>query len=229
MIDTFSCKKPLKNNFYVKANIRDVEILPTKSGVLIYADVDFAKDSNAVQVGTIAACPKVIVDTYYKKFVKDIELKVGDKIYFHHSVVQNNQKHKPERYHIDEETGERLYICPYENIYCVIRNGEIIPLEDFVFCSEVQEKKEQLINPKFFQKEVFEKKEIPILSKKLEQYAIVEVVSKRVSEEIDVKKGDKVFINRDSDYPIRIENKDYFRIMSRNILAVIEKDDNPPK
>ena len=225
MIDTFSCKKPLKNNFYVKANMRDVEILPTKSGVLIYADVDFAKDSNAVQVGTIAACPKVIVDTYYKKFVKDVELKVGDKIYFHHSVVQNNQKHKPERYHIEESTGDRLYICPYELIYCVVRDGVIIPLEDFIFCSEVKETKEELINPKFFQKEVFESKQIPILSKKLEQVAMVEVINKRVSKEIDVKKGDKIFIMKDSDYGIRIEGIDYFRIMARNILAVVEDND----
>ena len=68
-----------------------------------------------------------------------MNLQVGDKIYFHfHTVSEEN------RYEVN---GQRVYKVHYSEVYCAIRDEQIIMLNDYVLCEPVMETEEDIKTP----------------------------------------------------------------------------------
>src|SRR3972149_11987988 len=162
--------QPLKDVFLVSAN--EEENSKTKS--VIFIDTTWDKYKHAVQNGIIQQVPLSIS----KKYKNDVQLKKGDKIYFHHFVVQ------PDNYILDE--GRRLYKTDYFNIYCVIRKSNPVMLEDWIFASPVMETEEDIA--KFYGKLKLFTKPAPGMKKLL---AKAEFISKQGVEQ-GLKAGDTI-------------------------------------
>ena len=191
--------QPLKNVFLVSANESANEY--TESGIWI--DRSWDKYKHAVRNGIIRQVPLSIS----KKYKNDVELKKGDKIYFHHFTVQ------PDNYILDE--GHRLYKADYFNIYCVIRKGNPVVIEDWLFASPVMETEEDIT--KIYGKLKLYTKASPDRKKLL---AKAEFISKE-AEKQGLKAGDTIIYKNDADYEMTVEGKLYYRMKLANVAAVV--------
>lgn len=190
---------PLKDMFLVSANERENET--TKSG--LFLDTTWDKYKHAVQNGIIESIPHRISKTYKN----DVELKRGDKVYFHHFVVQ------PDNYMMDG--GERRYKALYSQIYCKIEDGAPVMLEDYVLSTPIMETEEDIKKTfgdlTLYTKTTTGKK--PLVAK-------VEYLSK-TAQEHGLKIGDTIIYKSDADYDMLIEGREYYRMKLFNVGAVI--------
>ncbi len=155
----------------------------------------------AVQSGTIAYCP-MKVD---RDFVYDIELFPGDLVFFHHFVVS------PET--AQTVNNELLYAAKYRDLYCVIRDNKIISLQDYVFLSPVKEDESTCKNSLgLWIKPAPDN--IPLVGR-------VEATCKE-AEKMGIKVGDHVRYLRNSDYDLKINNKVYYRMKAKRIIALVD-------
>ncbi len=192
--------RPLLDLYYIRADASLETRHTMTGGQEIYIEKDFNPYERAVQFGEIVHCPMRISNN----LLYEVDLRPGDKIYFHHFVVQEDN--------FDEINGEKLYRCMYNNIFCVVRDGEIIPVQDWVFLTPVLEPEEN-----------YKTKSGIILKterKTLRNIGEVQFMCKR-AEQWGLKKGDQVYWMNDSDYKIKVEGKEYWRMSLRRILATV--------
>lgn len=191
--------KPLKDLFLVSANESQNE--KTESGIFI--DTTWDKYRHAVQDGIVESVPLTITP----KFRGDVDIKVGDKVYFHHFVVQQDN------YIL--HNGKKLFKADYYNMYCKIENGEPVMLEDWILAEPVFEKEEDI--QKKIGSLVLYTKATPDKKKKI---ATVSYVSK-TGEDQGLKNGDTIVYKDSADYDMKIEGKEYYRIKLANVAAII--------
>lgn len=192
---------PLKDCFLVSAD--EEKNSKTKSG--LFLDVTWNKYLHAVQDGIIEEIPLSIS----KKYRYDVKLKKGDKIFFHHFTIQ------PDNYLLDE--GRKLYKADYFNIYCIIRGGVPVVLEDWVLATAIPETEED-ITKKYGSLTLYTK---AVVGKK-RLLAKAEYISKQ-AEEQGLKVGDTIIYKTDADYEMMVEGKEYYRMKLINIAAIIRK------
>lgn len=134
---------------------------------------------------------------------KPIEVAVGDKVIFHHSVCDDaNQV---------EVNGEILYHALYEHaMFCKIVDGKITMLNDrnFVEPIDVPEKSSLIITP-------------DMAKKKSHNTGIIRHVNKGLDEQ-GVRAGDKIVFTKNSDYDIDVEGTMYYCMKNNDIVAIIE-------
>lgn len=212
--------KTIKDFFYISVEKEFDNELPFKGvdGKSIILDTDFNKLHHVTQVGRIVTTPlaitprKLKIDNtgaeYYEGYRYDTPLMVGDKVYFHHFVVC------PENEVVINNC--KTYICHVKDIYCVVRGGKIIMLEDYCFVSPIKEAEEN------YQKKIGD----TILYLKSSPGLIncegrIEFASQAAIDE-GVVPGDKVVIHKDSEYELEVEGVTYYRISVKYILAVLE-------
>src|SRR5690242_20529507 len=128
--------KPLKNSYLISAD-------PNKhskraSGIEI--DTSWNKYDWATQDGIIESTPTYIEKSpngTTKKYRDDVEVCIGDKVYFHHFIVQEDMK---------ITNGDKVYYnIPRYHMYCVVKNSNIVMLDYWVLVSPIVEKEEDII------------------------------------------------------------------------------------
>ncbi len=191
--------RPLSNTFMVRARLEDEGRIKIANGVDIIIDPGFNPYRYAVQVGEIAHCPKKID----ADFIYDFELFPGDQIWFHHFCVSQDTAQVVD--------GEILYAIRYSQIYCVVRNGIIIPCQDYVFLTPVLED-ESNCKTKSGLWIKSTQDPIPLIGK-------VEFTSKKAD---DIKVGDIVKFRKDSDYDLKINGTLYYIMREARIAAFME-------
>lgn len=201
--------RAVRDLFYVRADAEQETKHKFKNGHEIYIsepiatldkEKEFSPYERAVQVAEIVCVPMRIS----KGYVNNFPLKEGDKIYVHHFVIQ------PDNY--DEIDGEKLYRCMYENIFCVIRDGELLPVQDYVFLTSVLEPEENYKT----KSGIFLKTE----PETLRNIGEIQFLCKQ-AEEQGLKKGDHVYWLDNSDYSMTIEGNHYWRMKLSRIVAKI--------
>jgi co-chaperonin GroES (HSP10) len=193
---------PLKNHYLISANEDENE--HTESGIWI--DRTWDKYKHAVQCGIIESSPLKITTP----FRDDVEINKGDKVYFHHFVVQQDN------YVIED--GKKLFQCPRFNLYCVVKNGIPVMVDDWVLVSPILETESDII--KTFGTLKLYTKSTP---DELHLMATAEFISKQ-AEGQGIIAGDIVVYKKDADYDIMIEGKKYYRMKLANVVAVIRNN-----
>lgn len=194
--------KLIKDTFLVRADKDLKKTLSIKGhdGKFLFLDTDFGKYEHATQVGEIASTPLEISPQY----LYDNQLSEGDKIIFHHFVVQPDNSIRSD--------GEELFRCDYFHIWCKIKDEKIHPLEDFIFVEPILEPESSLWS---------ENKLVQTKTKRefLQNQGIVFAASKSAKIK-GVKVGDKVFFTNNADYDIKIIDKLLWRMRIRNIIGI---------
>lgn len=144
-----------------------------------------------VQDGIVSAVPPEVD----KK--DDIEISVGDKVYFHHFGTDE-----------DNSVGEDLYWIRYHDIYCkVSEDGEISMINGWNFMEpeSVEEKTASGIFLTPAQGDSGEFARITHIHPDLEEQG--------------ASIGDRIIFRKDCDYPMIVEGKKYFRIRTKDVIA----------
>jgi len=203
--------KPLKNTYLVSAD--PDKYSKRESGINV--DTSWNKYDWATQDGIIESVPTFVEETprdTSKRYKTDVEISVGDKVYFHHFVVADDMK---------ITSGDKVYYkLPRYHMYCVVKNLNIIMLDYWVLVSPIMEKEEDIIK-EFGTLKLWTKTapgEINLMGK-------VEHVSTAGIEQ-GINKGDTILFKKDSEYKMTIEGNDYYRMELANVVAVIR--DNKP-
>lgn len=166
-------------------------------GTEIWLDTNIQPMHNARQYGTVYSVPEDL--NKYKKFDDGVTLRKGDKIFFHHFVVEEDSK--------VEIFDEEVYRLPYQQIFAVERDGEVIPLNDFVFL-EPEEKDDKV-------GDIYD----PNAGEYKKNTGRVIYTSLAGSKD-GMKKGDRVFF-KVLPYDMKLNDMDVYRMHSSHILAVI--------
>lgn len=209
--------RAIKDIFHIKAEKEINNELDVKGhdGKNLFLDTDFKKYHYAVQCGEVVSTP-IAITPYRKRynpnndsyedigFRNKIEIKVGDKLYFHHFVVGENN--------FDIIDGQKLYRCHYQDIYCIIRDSKIIMIEDWLLIEPILESEEN------YQKNIGG---IILLTKPnpefIKQRGVIAHLSD-MARENELEVGDEIYFAQDADYNMKIEGKEYYRMKLANIL-----------
>lgn len=139
---------------------------------------------NTVRFGEVLSVP----------ILYELDIKVGDIIYFHHNVTREPQKltndYDYNHGQYDYDRFDDLFRVPPTLMYAIERDGKIMALSPFCY-----------IKP--FDKEGF---------------GIIKYGNKSL-EDRGYKEGDKIIYSKDSDYVFKIKNEVLFRMQSDWIIG----------
>lgn len=76
-------------------------------------------------------------------FDTEIEVQVGDKVYFNYS---NHIAGSEEKKEFNSPTGEKLILMPYDSLYVAVRGDECIPLNGYIYVKPLRYSIEDLQN-----------------------------------------------------------------------------------
>jgi len=171
---------------------------------------------------------------YIYRWLSDIEqqVKVGDKIFFHfNTIVPQN---------IVQVDGERenrtWYIkCRYDQIYCAVRNEEIIMIGGYCLVDPDFQTWEDISIPTYSNllgedgKPLLKPKEQWIVTKTAPTYKYLLGFVRHVGSPVrgdrtEVKVGQKILYQKNADFMINVEGKDYFLIHQRHIYGRFEEE-----
>jgi co-chaperonin GroES (HSP10) len=161
-----------------------------------FIDTDYNPKLLATKIGKIHTLP--ITLTTSDAVPHNIKLEVGDTVVFNHMVCQDKNKFQ-----------ENIFFCDYFNIYALILDDKVFPLEEVFFAEPIIENG---VDIGCFHVE----------DKVSDKIAKVFEVSK-VCAESGIQKGDIIFFTKNADYPIEIAGKELYKMHLRNVIG-IERD-----
>lgn len=189
--------KPLEL-FVVHIENKTQDTITTSSGLELYVDTRFDEFKHRTTEGEVVATP-----SKYETGVK-----AGDTLYFHHLVVLNDgqpltgeDKNYIVKYSPDAPINNQAIACKSKE------TGEIRPLFGWTLLEPCQESDPGPSSTI----EVVTLKEKPVLK------GVVSFDTEYL-EEIGVKKGDVVGFQKNMDYRIKIDGKEYYRVPTDRLL-----------
>jgi len=191
--------KLIKDKFLVKLE-KLVEDTVKVNGVEMYLDSSYDPMRFARQYGEVVIAPERLTSKY-------MDVKVGDRIYFHHFVADKKNQM------VEDEDGNYILQVDAGQIYCAVRDEEII-MQNF-WCL-VEQKTESENNYKtnsgIFLKSTMETEDL----RGYLRHANQEIL------DYGAKINDEVIFSENSEYNMNVEGKELLRMRNIDILAVIE-------
>lgn len=135
-----------------------------------------------------------------------MDIKVGDKAYYHYKSIRNKFD-----MHVD---GYEVLQVRIDDIFCVVRDGEIIPQAGWVMVEPDMESWEDLTS----------EHGIIVSSERKARHLLGYVRHIGEPWSMDIKEanvGDKIVYEPESDWTVKIEGKDYYMMKQRDILAIV--------
>lgn len=194
----------IRESVYVKVN-REAKHQVEINGTVFKKDVEYNEFDieHRTQHGEVVSVPLVATNSYIKGDNRiPIDIKVGDIVYSHHFITHDDNER--------EINGEKVYEIRYEECYCRERKGKITMLNEWNLVEPIDEDESNLRMGKYILKENKEKES---------DLGILIHLSSRMKE-IGVNSGEKVLFKHHRDYPIIVNNKLYYRVNTRDIVAV---------
>ena len=186
---------PIGDFIYVKMEKEEENTHVFSNGTTIYLDTSYDRYVNARQFGEVE-----LVSINIKKRVNDnITLRKGDKVYFHHHVIDEKMA--------SEFGGENMYKVHYDQLYCYVRDGKVTMLQDYVFVEPVQ------LEDKIGR--------IYIESKESTKRGRI-AYANQFSIDDGFKVGDEVLFIKNANYDMIIEGERLFRMKNNEILALTD-------
>ena len=184
---------PLGDFVYVELEREEENKINLGNGKELWLDTSFDRYVNARQYGVVK-----MVSINIRKRVKDgLTLKKGDKVYFHHHVIDERMA--------SEFGGENIYKVHYDQLYCFVRDGKITMLQDYVFVEPIQ-LEDKIGN-------------IYIQSKESTKRGKVKHCNK-FSKDDGFEVGDEILYIKNANYDMIIEGERLFRMKNNEILAL---------
>jgi co-chaperonin GroES (HSP10) len=206
--------QPIYDRVLVEVESEWKEEIRGKNGVIgiVFQD-DIDRSVGAQRKGVLRVLPRAMSKNHHLlSRVKD-QLQVGDTLYFHFNSVTEDSRFQPTL------SDKPLYVIPMDNIFCAVRNGEIIMYGGRVLCEPV------------FDEDVVEDGGIKV--RKTKSGIISEInVGHNVKvarlahignplandPQLDVSPGENVFYDVDSDFENEIEGKEFFCMIQEDLL-----------
>lgn len=189
-----------KNDFYKHGSLE-----------LVNPGMTETQFDNAIQEGVVYSMPSYLKYKDYKgdrvEKRNDVKVEKGDKIYFHHFVVQDDCK-------INHEEQE-LYICDYESVYCMVKDGKIEMMEDYILVAPITEDESKCKTASGIW--------IKIEPDKIYLYGKIKHINP-FYESIGLKEGQNIFFTKNSEYKITVEGTEYYRMKIEDIACVVNED-----
>lgn len=176
-----------KNNFLVEVDSQFVQ--PAIKG--FFVDTDFNPRLLATKIGRIHS-GTIRID---KPNIYDVPLNVGDEVVFGHNVCQKNNK-----------VSENVFRCAYHAIFAKIQGGEILPVEEIIFCEPIREPNS---NMGAFQ-----------ISGTISRHTARVYAMSKTAKNFGLQSGDVVFFTKDADYCVNVLGKDLYMMRLRNIIGI---------
>jgi co-chaperonin GroES (HSP10) len=191
--------KLIKDKFLVKLE-KLVEDTVKVNGVEMYLDSSYDPMRFARQYGEVVIAPERLSSKY-------MDVKVGDRIYFHHFVADKKNQM------VEDEDGNYILQVDAGQIYCAVRDNKIIMQNFWCF---VEQKTELEDNYKtssgIFLKSTMEIEE----QRGYLKYANQEIL------DYGAKINDEVIFSENSEYNMNVEGQELLRMRNIDILAVVE-------
>lgn len=128
-------RQTLGNNVIVKLDPEN-EFIQLESGIKLYVDTSFEPEKHVVRIGTVEKVP----DKLYQKdapWKTNIEIKEGDRVVMYFLAIQNCLSPEQKKY---IRKGNDVWIfIKYHNIYAVIEEGNIRPVNGYVLVEPVED------------------------------------------------------------------------------------------
>jgi len=186
------------NLFVVKVDKPINDTMKTDGGLELFIDTRFNEFEHRQVFGEVVSAPLLIEN--------DVE--PGDTLYFHHLVVvEGGQKIPWEENHYIVKCDKQFTIGNQAFAYKKKGSDEITPLFGWCLLEEAEVEKEEA-----FIEIVNTEEDLPLTG----------IVSFDADclEELDVKKGDEVGFEKNMDYRVKIDGKEYYRVRSEDLLYV---------
>lgn len=181
----------------------------------LFIDPLFKPTTHARIYGVVKAVPK---GKCYNEDGIEIEtdVRVGDKVYFHYLAT------------FDENACifGNYYRVPYCWIFCVVRGNDILPIGGWTFCEKVVDDEDEFESIEVGGQRISAKQNssglvTDIQKKDSVKYAILKHIGKPLKnvEPLDVQVGEKVVIEKNTNFENVIEGKTYYTIRQSDILG----------
>jgi co-chaperonin GroES (HSP10) len=192
----------------------------TNSGIVgIHFENEIDRSIGAQRTGKVIALPLGISDHPFLKAIQE-EVQVGDILYFHFNSIHPDSR-------VELDINEKpYYLVNMENIFCLVRNGEIIMyggrvLAEPLYDADVEDvlgmnirKTNSGIISEINVGHNFKKARLAHIGKPL-----------KGAEKLDARAGDIIYYAKDADFINVIEGKTYFCMIQEDILLV-ERGEN---
>lgn len=225
----------MQNRVIVKI-LRKPEELILENSIKIYIDFSFAHEQHAPTRGEVVnVCSGL--DSTKMNWITENEVQVGDVAVYSYESAMHCWFDDPSRTLIDEDKN-LYFILDYEDLFCVKRGEELIPVNGYALCSPVNDYvTSRIVLPEFAKKRKSDKYGVvKYLGKRNQAYQLLtEDGPKKRSDLFDsenVKVGDIIVFDKYCDLPIEHElhsqivgkGQILFRMHQCYIKAVIQKE-----
>lgn len=149
----------------------------------------------------------------------DINLEVGDIIYFHHNIARmtyTSKNTKVSSYKIDEE--KNLYEVPLNLIYGYKRDGKVYSISPFCFVKplDLETEAEEKTSSGIFLPPTVRKNNI-------KQYGYITHSNPELEKDLDIHVGDKIIFSNFSEYEINIDDDIVYRMRTDWIIGKVNE------
>lgn len=229
-------KRTLSNYVMVKLDPEN-NVIKTKSGLVLNIDISFEPEKHMVLLGEVTAIPTHLSynkNGKYMPWKTEMEIKKGDRVIMYYLAVQNCLAKEQKRY--VREGKETSIFISYNNIYAVIRDNKIIPINGYVLVEHVEDPV-WINKKKHYEEKNIEIPDLRKLSKTNCTYGKIRYIGKANKEyahktltdgSIDVKEGDVIIMKKVRDIPLEYEyhaklnnGRKLFRMQRHDILAIL--------
>tara|TARA_R100000008_G_scaffold26150_1_gene14235 strand:- start:20540 stop:21112 length:573 start_codon:yes stop_codon:yes gene_type:complete len=185
---------PIGDFVYVELEREEENVVKLPNGKELWLDTSYDRYVNARQYGIV----KMTSININKRVKDNLTLKEGDKVYFHHHVIDERMA--------SEFGGENIYKVHYDQIYCYVRDNKITMTQDYVFVEPI--KSEDKI------------KNLYVQSKESTKRGKVAYVNK-FSKDEGFGIGDEIMFLKNANYDMIIEGERLFRMKNNEIICKI--------
>ena len=187
--------------------------------VTLFIDPFFNPTHHVVTSGIVKAIPKgKCFDEFGNGIATDV--RVGDKIHFHYLSTMSEHSCLYGNY----------YKVPYCWIFCIVRGEEIIPVGGWTLLEKAIEDGDEFgdieVNGVTVSAKQSQSGIVTSVSKKPStKFAVLRHIGKPLlnHEKLDVKKGEKVLLEKDCNFENNIEGKTYYTVRQSNIIGKLKQ------
>ncbi len=169
------------------------------------------------------------VAPYHYKYLSDIpqEVRVGDRIYFHFNTIKQQNFVQVDGKHPDRTWFIKVR---YDQVFCVIRDGKIIPIggnclidPDFESWEDISiPVPSGLTNPDG--SPIMKPKEQWLVTKSAPSYKYLKGFVRHVGSPLrgdncEIREGQRIWYHRNADFMVKVEGREYFVIKQRHIIG----------
>ncbi|MCK4823444.1 hypothetical protein KA005_47270 [bacterium] len=209
-----------------------------KDGGQLYVDTTFEPEKHVTVTGTVKAIPSHLRfnpnDPNMMPWETDMELQIGDRVIMHYLAVVNCFRKEIKKYWA--EKGRRFVFIQYRSVYCMIRNGDIIPINGYCLVEPIPDRYIQSLHERadtagLILAGMNEKNNKRVVYGKV---AYTGKPNKRyfdtiyTDNEVNISPGDEVVMRKISDIPAEYEyhakmdgGRKLYRVQRRDIFGIV--------